>query len=104
MLELTKSLSESYSNLKSLNTARTRLGEILCNRITKLCLVSLQPVKGIMQTYRITNKAPSNHPSFYVQNIFAHLHKFLTSEPAQKLSSESKQEWIYRVVHEVTAK
>jgi len=97
-------LRESYSNLTCLLAAKNALGGIICERITQKCLVSLQQVKGIMQTYRMTNKAPSSHPSFYVQNIFTHLHNFLATNTLQNISQSAKQDWIHKVATDVTTK
>ena len=81
-----------------------QVGHQLCGRVTEQCLISLQPVKGIMQTYRITNKAPPSRPSFYVRNIFASLQQFLATEVVQQLSSDTRQEWALFVISHVTIK
>ena len=80
------------------------LGDILVDKISKDCLISLQAVKGIMHTYRVTNKEPSTNPSFYVQNIFTNLSKFLNSETVSALPTTTKSQWSLDVMKVVTNK
>ena len=80
------------------------LGEIIMDKVSKDCLVSLLPVKGIMTTYRVTNKEPATAPSFYVQNIYSSLNRFLSSSAVKPLSDDTKMNWIREVMTVVTNK
>merc|ERR1712137_100640 len=97
-------LQDSYQHLEGLKQAMSQLGHRLCDKVIEQCLVALQPVKGIMQTYRITNKEPSNRPSFYVQNIFAPLHQFLQHTAVQQLAHPTRRDWCQYVATQVTNK
>ena len=76
----------------------------MCSQVTDKCITSLQPVRGIMQTYRIGKKAAPTQASYYVANVLKELRKFIDAPQLSQLSKETRLSWTMKIVSTVTEK
>jgi len=79
------------------------LAQVFLGHLSVKCIASLTPLQGITATYRMTNKAPPVKASYYVDNIVAPLHTFLTQK-SQMISLDVRSNWAKMVLTNVTDK
>lgn len=79
--------ADAVSNLISVLPA---VAEKISGLITKNCIDSLQPLRGILATYRMTNRPAPTQPSRFVPNVLKPLRQFL-ADPRLKISGEARK-------------
>jgi len=68
------------------------------------CTDSLQPLRGISATYRMTNKAVPTQHSFYVENVITPVDDFLRESEPLHIVHAHKAAWTWTIVNAVLEK
>jgi len=77
--------------------------ELITSHIIKKCVESLQPLRGIPATYRMTNKPVPNKPSYFVNNLVFPVEELL-KHADRFLHETNKVSWVKNILTAVTHK
>lgn len=86
-----------------LEEAMKLLSRIITQATIKRCVESLQPLRGIIATYRYTNKTVPTRHSYYVPNILNSVADFINNHN-EYISESTRKEWMGQIFDTVTKK
>ncbi|KAL6064293.1 Conserved oligomeric Golgi complex subunit 2 [Balamuthia mandrillaris] len=102
--ELFEAMKEGYEEgMGEVRGLLPQLASLVQGSIISKCEHGLQPLKGITQTYRLTNKPVPTKHSYYVSNILRPLDTFLKAHSAHLPQRHVKSEWCRNVLTAVAA-
>ncbi|KAL4443325.1 hypothetical protein ABPG75_011062 [Micractinium tetrahymenae] len=87
--EAAEAVASSFGEAsEQLEAAGQALMGAVAETLTEKSVVVLKQLRGIVATFRMTNRAQPSRPSHYVSMILAPLHQFLQGEAASKLARQ----------------